>query len=329
MTTRELNWIALTNPSLGLLDTVSDSIANMEIAGSIGLPNLRSPKQVFLFSDYGGFHDEAGQEVYSILLVDEPSVAAFRLRSRAIRQELNLASSVVAFKRLREGKIARTAERFLAAADQLNGLLFSVGIDKSIKYMTPDALGGLPARFSHWQTGAFERMLRIANVATMLLSCLLQDGQDVVWISDEDQIMPSDRHGQDTVAAMMELAKRYFPILLGNLTAMPVSKVTASDRLLCEDLLSIPDLAAGALCEFTTGNLPNESTMSTRMVVPANRQPRDRSRPILDWYNDENQGLKRLFLELGPTSDPKVFSIFFRQIVKLPKAASSPRVLRL
>jgi hypothetical protein len=329
MSTIDLNWKPLNKPDIGLLDVVSNSIEAMEIAGSIRLPGLRGSKTVFLYSDYGGFHKGANQEVYSFLLLDEASVARYKHDTRLIRDTLQNCDRTVSFKRLLDGVTARMVPHFLAAADRLNGILFSVGVDKSIKYMIPDAVGGLPDRFNHWQTGAFERMLRIANVATMLFACLLVEGQNVVWISDEDQIMSSDRHGQDAVEAMTELARRYFPIKLGSLTAMPVSRVRADDRPLAEDLLCIPDLAAGALCDFTTGSLPDERTASTQIVVPVTNQPRKRARPILNWYADESQSLKKLFLELGPTDDPKVFSVYFRSIVRLPRAASSPHVLTL
>src|SRR5207249_3520816 len=86
---------------------------------------------------------------------------------------------------------------FLSAANNIGGLSVSILVHKAIVSLFRESAQidlsepGLEG-FSHWKGTSFEKMLRIVHLVSFFIAGLSRAGQDVLWITDEDEIAAND-----------------------------------------------------------------------------------------------------------------------------------------
>jgi hypothetical protein len=322
------NWRELNKPDLDIMNLISSEIARVEAVGRAQLPALDRTQLLYIASDYGGSHKGAGQAVYTFLITDKESLVNWRedrLNVRAARMAAD-PSRTFAYKKLKDAIKNRALGPFLQTVNNMNGLLFTIGIDGRRRYLTPEARENrLPTRFADYDRDIFERMHRIVHVISLLLAGLSREGQNVCWITDDDPIASNPTVKGDLEYALRNVAPMYLRHNLGWLQCETASSL--EDRLFAEDFVAIPDLVSGSLCELATDNPPGEEPVSTQIVVPLKKMFRTRTKAVLDWYLDETCPLKRLYIELQATDEPTVNLVFARQLVRIRGAGRSPYVL--
>lgn len=146
-----------------------------------------------------------------------------------------------------------------------------------------------------------EKLLRIVHFLSLFVAGLSRSGQDVLWITDEDDIVANiDRH-QDLTTIFGQICSHY---LKHNLRYLRVA-TTASDtgKRDVEDLVSIADLAADALCEVLNTYLRRGVAPTPELILPAPSQLDDKTLALMNWFSDCTQGLKRLVLSVDPIDD--------------------------
>jgi hypothetical protein len=112
------------------------------------------------------------------------------------------------------------------------------------------------------------------------------------WMTDRDEIVPNDHKEQDVKRLLAQVLAKYRPAPY-KLTAFAKSfkHDGAAANIDHNDLLSIPDLAAGTLANFCT----------TRLQLPGTeRPPKDKVNIITNWLGHQSIGLKKMQFVMSP-----------------------------
>jgi hypothetical protein len=145
---------------------------------------------------------------------------------------------------------------------------------------------------SIWKESVHERLLRILHMSTFLVSGLSVPGQDILWVTDEDDIAAN-------VSQLTGLTNLFAVItsnsLNHNLRHLRCATARSDDgsRSL-EDLLSYADLAAGTVCEYATAIQGNHKFLQKSVISPVPRSISWKSRTILPWLASSAGDLHRL-----------------------------------
>jgi hypothetical protein len=127
------NWRHISKEHLGFANEISAFIEKIENNRSIQLPDLRHSESLFVFSDYGGEHKSTSFFTYSFLITDIESVTFFCRKYIEFNEKRNLQGRAIEFKRLNDKIRSDNLIPFLYLADNLNGLVFNIIIEKKRK----------------------------------------------------------------------------------------------------------------------------------------------------------------------------------------------------
>ncbi len=260
-------------------------------------PLLRTADCLFVASDYGGEHNEASYQTITFLLADITDVAIWQLERERIRRTLLPDGRRMAFKNLNDRIRRRAMEPFLQSADQLPGLLATFAISKAIDSLfvhegrlAPflldfDVLRDLPCSVA-------EKLLRVVHLLSLLIAGFSGPGQDLFWATDEDSIAANPTRVRNLIAALVRVSSHYLPHGLRHLR-VATSKQDRGDLSL-EDLLAIPDIAAGALSAALTSMLGNGGAPFRGLWLPPSESISRKAQLAMNWFSDNTQALRRL-----------------------------------
>jgi hypothetical protein len=307
MTERERNgcgWRTLSRPELGLADVISNNIsASGHVQGGC-LRALRSAPSLLMFSDYGGAHKQARYEVLSFLVSTVQGLQAFDTERRRLREGSLGSERRMSYKALNDRVRMRSLHAYLTAIDQLRGLLISFALDKrstnrlSEGYRSDTAFG----RLGPWAQRPFSKLTRVGHLAGVLIEGIRREGQNLVWITDEDEIAPNDLKHSEATRILGHYLNSYCSGSMGHFRF----GTTASDPgdLLIEDLAAVPDLAAGCLGDVLSLLAPNpESTSVVRLFLPASSDIPAKVIEIATWLGIPSANLQKLNLVIDEHSD--------------------------
>jgi hypothetical protein len=292
---RDDRWRALGRAEYDLATAVSDRISEAGSSIEECVRSLRASPTLIMLSDYGGAHKGARFEVISFLVTTPRGASTFWAGRQRLRQGQLGTERRMSYKALGDKVRLKCLPAYLDVADHLTGLLISFCIDKnaayrlSEEYQTATAFGKL----APWAPRAFRKLTTIGHLAGIVVQGLRSDGQDLVWITDEDEIAPNpDKHAEAT---------QIFGHLLSSYCTGPMGHfrfgTTASDPgdLHIEDLASVPDLAAGCLNELLTYMYPHpDSPAVERLFVPTGGGTPAKSRTIAAWLAGSASPLTKL-----------------------------------
>jgi len=291
------------------------------------VPDLRKSETLFVGSDYGGEHNGAPFRTLSFLVTDNLSTPTWMAATRIIRQHiLGRQQRKISYKDLNDGVVRRYLPSFLESAYVLNGLLLTLAIDKRVTYVAPEtremaskqAPNGMSRR-------TLEKALRVAHMIGVLVSGLSRAGQDVYWVTDNDDIVANDRFTEWMIEAVAGITGVYLPHTMGELRCA-TSGSSRSD-LVVEDFLAIPDVVSGCLSDVLAHNPPNTASPNCNVIEPLKGELSDKAKQVLGWYVDEAQPLKRLLIEVCPGDADQPFAVCFRKVVRTG-VSRCPHVMR-
>lgn len=184
--------------------------------------------------------------------------------------------------------LERFLDEFLAIADSLNGWLFTIAIDNDLHSLVADE----DTRFA-WERFAeltgrwknqkqFENVLRINLFLALVLSPVIGNTPTLEWVSDQDDIFANDERSTD-VTKMLRLSLGAFTPDIERQIVVGTSEIDTGHRGI-EDLLSIPDLAAGAIGDAATHNYEIDCVS-------------DKTVRIAKWLSACNNNLRKFTLE--------------------------------
>lgn len=201
----------------------------------------------------------------------------------------------MSYKNLGDRQRAKMLPPFLAAANNIPGVLTTFIIHRQIKsffYSDGGDDDELVIDRNRWKPKTFEKLLRVAHLGSLLIAGLSREMQNILWVTDHDAIASNrEKHAEATNAIASVLAG-YLPHRLGHIRVATAQSDDGSLNI--EDLLAIPDIAAGAWGEVST----NVSGRLGKVAHGANILATDNLLPkahdILLWLADTRHNLKRI-----------------------------------
>ena len=293
-----------------LVETVQEKLLMSHQQGRLVLPNLAAygNKVIGVFSDYGGEHKEARYLTYSIL------VCTFDIRDWLadtmweIRQQYQLESKEIAYKDFRMGQILRALPDYLLTLDNyLPGFLLTLAVQKkaieTFSVTSKDSAnlleGDLQAiGVEGRKPRVNEKLARIVELVAFLTALLGKDGQKVFWMTDHDEISPSNAKHEETLRAFQVLLRAFcrdhqvFSLVGG---ALPFEQRDLGML----DLLSATDICAGALAEYLT---------QREMHDPDNIVVKPGCEHVLQWLAHDGVGLKKMNIVIRKIDDATIES---------------------
>jgi hypothetical protein len=266
---------------------LNTKFADIEHPDRIVYPDLRDGSPLVLASDYSGEHAPPEFRVLSFLLTTYKAVAAWDLLRSAVRTKHLPDGRRMSFKALNDALRINAFSSFLDAASQLNGVLICVGVEKG--YSLPKEK--LPPRQHEWTADTLNKLLEICVFGGVMVDGLRGNGQNVHWITDDDAIVSTDKAKGDAITLMGGLLHKYPD------ECLEVGLGIASqfdDDLRAEDLVAIPDVAAGAFSETLTtmgkANMPTSGSgpSGTALFVQT------KSSLINAWRSETDKPLKHM-----------------------------------
>ena len=252
-------WHRIQKPESGFLNDLSECVAKLE-SDYPGLLADVSDGDMCIASDYSGQHPTASHEAYSFLVTTSQDVEAWEPRCVQVRDRFLKDGRRMAFKHLREPMRLRALPAFLRAADFLCGNLITILVDKRVtslfKPQGPVRASELPLVFPETLgSSTVEKSLRIGTLLALLIASLRREQQRAFWITDRDEILEHNERREQFAKLVSWIAYG----ITGWANPAPVEFCTTGldwQSSLLEDLLAIPDLAAGALARIAPLTLP-------------------------------------------------------------------------
>lgn len=290
-------WRHLPLEGIGPLRGISEGIAQHEERFGSVLPDFRGCRDLFIASDYSGARSDKAShyEVFSFLIFPYHEATSWETDRLRIRESL-LGDRSMTLKKMNDGVRRRALPPFLEAADTIPGLLVTAAVSKlhaslfdrnQLDMSAPDL-----ARFSHWDRGAFEKLLQIVHILTFFLANLSHEGQPFRWYSDNDDIVANTDRKQELGEIWRAVVTNMVPHHVPEITLGTEADDEPTHSL--SDALAIPDLVCGAWCQLLTraravnfihGREEVAATLPT-LTTPALR--------ILSWFAISGRPLKRL-----------------------------------
>lgn len=304
------HWKPLNDPALGFMNAFSENIKGAEARYSGLLPDLRRGWTILVGSDYSGHGGPAYYEALSFVFVCLEECGVWERLRTELRRRLLPDGRRMSYKQLRDRKRRRALVPFLQAANTLPGMLATVLIDKRIKSIFRDRGRILPARVgltdcSRWDTRVLERVLRTVHLISFFIAGLSAPGQDLLWVTDQDEIAPNEPRMRELLDIFVNIGSHY---LKHDLRCLRIG-TTASDtgKRDVEDLVSVADLAAGAVSRVMTEYRRHGGVPTGDLLVPLPKSVPLKARNIMDWFSDDCQPLRRLVYAIEPTDgSPKL-----------------------
>lgn len=271
----------------GVTSSISDLIGQLELGKPGILPRVRYGSTLFLASDYSGEHKGATHEAFSFLLADLNSLGLWNELRKRVRANFLRDSRRMSFKGLNDRQKRKALLPFLRAADTIPGLLFSVLVEKRLASdfkLSETERKKLPGVLHTWPPRSVRKLLWISHLGALIVSGLSAQGQNLFWITDEDDIAANPRLIRDATTIMARITSAYLPHNMGHMRF----GTSASDNgdLFIEDAVAIPDLAAGALAQASQGDFFQHVS---RLKVPLRDHVSRKALNILGWIGEENQ----------------------------------------
>lgn len=138
-------------------------------------------------------------------------------------------------------------------------------------------------------------MLRVVRTVAFLIAGLSTPNQDVRWITDQDDIAPSEEGFADMSNVFQATVNSYLSHPIGGLSC----STTAGSPLEVEDFVAIPDLTAGALVELFAAYAKRGVSMSEHLVLPRPDDLPGKTHDILNWLAAD-LSLRRLVYAVDP-----------------------------
>lgn len=154
----------------------------------------------------------------------------------------------------------------------------------------------------------------------VLTSRYSRPGQDLFLFVDEDAIAANDAQLTSLTKVIGNIVSHYLDHELGHIR---VGTSRSENRdLILEDLLAIPDLAAGAVAEISRKLVKTAHMPSANLIKPLPKSVTAKSMVIGSWLSGENDCLQKttIFLDLNDKNPGMTVShVDFEPLMLLPK----------
>lgn len=262
-------------------------------------PNTTRGKTLFLLGDFSGQHRQQAYETYSFLILDIDANSRWLSAQTIFRKHHLLEKRRLSFKGLNDSIRRRALPAFLYMADEIDGYLISFVIPKSGGSLFSDEKDSQENDvLSPWKPRLHEKLLRILHFTAFLVSGLSAPHQDLMWFIDEDDIAANDKLLTKLTEAFGNMYSHYGCHDLGHIKCGTTRSDDGSFAL--EDLVAIPDLAAGTINEIIHTLRQQEKLPVFKVLVPLSRGLSRKSELLATWLADDTSKLRRLTCLIEP-----------------------------
>ena len=265
-----------------------------EQQGLVRTPDLRQAKSIVLASDYSGEHQTSDYQLLTFLIGDIDQVLGNWDKARTeVRTRCKLGSRRHAYKSLTDQLRKQALVPFLRAAEQLNGMILSVAMDKR--------LGSSNLGFQFDATlkpQVLGKLTRVSLFSAILVAGLASQGQSLMWITDDDEIVSNEKVQSDLGMLFGTLLKSICPVELSSVQIGIAGKFEDDCR--AEDLCAIPDLVGGAMCEYLNAYQRAEIPTTGNLHVPFTKNVSTKAEIINSWYASLSGSLSGVFCLVRP-----------------------------
>lgn len=266
------------------------------------LPDFSDDKKIAVMSDYGGEHSDARYSTYSFLFVAMDKNGPFQTHMYALRQKhkIHTPYSEFKYKDLKFGPRSRALPEYLELIDNfIHGAVVTVAIDKKIGSVfgmsKSEANASITKQleeggFGKWTGRVGEKALRVLHILAALTAAMTYDQQRLIWYGDTDEINEDakDRSFADTQKLFGSIGAMY---MTHGFDILGFGK-SFSEKGYLDDLLSVPDLAAGMLQDLLTAK-------DTGNDVPGG----DEKLAVLKWLATPAKFLSKVHVRISPKDD--------------------------
>lgn len=295
---------------------LNDSFANIEHPDRIVFPDLRDHTHFVVACDHSGEHASPEFRVLSFLLTTYKSVAEWDPQRLEVRRKHLADGRRMSFKALNDALRINALPSFLRAASQLNGVLICIGVEKGFSL----SKNHLPLWQHQWTADTLNKLVEICVFGAVMVDGLRGADQNVHWITDDDSTVSTAKARNDAMNLMGGLLHKYPDEYLD------VSLGIASqfdDERRAEDLVAIPDLAAGAYSELL-------STMGKEKMPTSGTGPSDitgfvqiKSTLINAWRSGNSKSLKHMNAIVRPKENGQALVSFGSPFFRTPRPGES------
>ena len=308
------NWRHIDNPERGFANELSNFIHKLEVSEKIFLPDLRQADRLSIFSDYSSNKDQQLIS-YSILILDDDSVNSFVTAQKEFWPAHSLESRVIEYKRLNDGIRKRALFPFLQLCNKLNGLILTLIIRKNTKsiYTDDEIPQPLQEQLLCWKNNIVrEKFLRLRDIALVILNGLGREQQNVLWITDNDEIVANKIQLVTANSILKETLNKHLDFRIGGFELKTLD--VDSDEKCFEKLCSLTDLTAGGLVDFlgdyhNANIFPKENEIANPIV-----HSKLKVNPITNWLstNERQNMLKKITIKINQIGNDNLFIEAFR-----------------
>lgn len=287
------------NENAGFIKDVSDIIATEAWKNPSLIPDLSKDKTLFVFSDYSQVIGK--YKTYSFLVIGRSGADYFNGARKILRKNFNLGNRCMSYKGLNDKRKLQALSAFLSCAGSMDGILITFAVDTQIKYMFADQFLEVWEELSAFKKNVLEDLLRVVHFGAQAIMTVFSDSQNIVWFTDCDAIVANEEYEQ-LFGKLAEVTIRHMFMPQENINKVVFGLSEIDDGSLeIEDFISIPDLAAGALCE-TLDQLNLSNLQVTPKIVLGKPNVRKKTDIICDWIGKTICPLKKfgvVFDKLG------------------------------
>jgi len=262
-------------------------------------------------SDYSGDQNRSDFLTSSFLYFDPNDGEKWLNGMREIRRISLGPFRTMSYKALGDNKKKQALYPFLTLADSLNGMLVSFAVHKKVSdfALSPHDFEYLSVHLlpnSKWKRRILQKALRTVTEFCFIVGGLLKYDIPVTWLTDNDDFVANESRIRDLYRlALVSLCsitdKKPSPLIIQS------SDNCSLDNLLAEDLLSIPDLAAGALAPVLTAHYRSQGVPQLGKEFEVGnffRQNRSHAE-LWDWHTKYSDRLKKMIIIFYPFDDPE------------------------
>lgn len=265
-----------------------------------GFPRGERGKTLLTAADFSGTHSGSLFTSYAFLTIDLDRNDDWFSAQQLFRQR-ELRRRRMSYKALNDSARRRALPSFLLMSDCLVGALTIIVVPRDFGALVRRAEGASDANLDRWKPGVREHLLRVSHLGGMITAHLSSPGQDVFFITDQDEIASN----QAQLTRLADIVGRTIghssPHGFGHLRV----GTTKSDNgsLMLEDLAAIADLSAGAVCDIMGSMAEMGFAPRHRIIMPLPEGVTAKSRMIGMWLSKRKSSLRRSIIMLSTGAD--------------------------
>ncbi|HCS53848.1 hypothetical protein [Rubinisphaera sp.] len=318
----------MASQDLGLINVIDRTFVDRDRRRPNTFPCLHHTPTMISVSDYAGSHKSSAFECYSFAILGDPDFALWDDRRIEWRHRQSLGRRTFAYKKLGDKKKAVLLSEFLNLVGDLCGVCVSFLVDRRLNGLFDgDGESDRTIVAEQWpkakyRKATFDRLLRVTHFNSFVLAGLVGPHQNVLWITDQDDIAANERQLRALTEIFGSGMCRYLilpdgtlPFRLGHIRC----GTTASDNgtLQCEDIASIPDLVGGALSEVFTKYSDTGIRLRKGIDLSPPADVSLKTRSIMGWMTEEHR-LKQVVVCIEPAPSPSLFTVTLVDFIGSP-----------